>query len=56
MIFGDNDKLFGFVILMINKMELKKIFNIMKDVWIIKSGSGYFIVDMKEEKWIYIEL
>ncbi|WP_439848702.1 hypothetical protein, partial [Staphylococcus epidermidis] len=26
------------------------------DVWITKSGSGYFITDMKEEKWIYIEL
>ena len=56
MIFGDNDKLSGFVIPMTNKTELKKTFNITKDVWITKSGSGYFIADMKEEKWIYIEL
>ena len=56
MIFGDNDKLSGFVIPMTNKTELKKTFNITKDVWITKNGSGYFIADMKEEKWIYIEL
>ena len=56
MIFGDNDKLSGFVIPMTNKTELKKTFNITKDVWITKNGSGYFIADMKEQKWIYIEL
>ena len=56
MIFGDNDKLSGFVIPMTNKTELKKTFNITKDVWITKNGNGYFIADMKEEKWIYIEL
>ncbi|WP_145388179.1 ATP-binding cassette domain-containing protein [Staphylococcus capitis] len=56
MIFGDNDTLTGFVIPMEHKTDLKKKFNIKKDVWITKSGSGYFIADMKDDKWIYIEL
>ena len=56
MIFGVNDTLTGFVIPMEHKTDLKKKFNIKKDVWITKSGSGYFIADMKDDKWIYIEL
>ena len=39
-----------------HKTELKKKYNIKKDVWITKSGNGYFIADMKDNKWIYIEL
>ncbi len=56
MIFGDEDKLTGFVIPIENKTELKKKYHIKKDIWITKSGSGYFIADMKDDKWIYIEL
>ncbi|MEJ7174857.1 ATP-binding cassette domain-containing protein [Staphylococcus caprae] len=56
MIFGDEDTLSGFVVPMEHKTELKKKYNIKKDVWITKSGNGYFIADMKDNKWIYIEL
>ncbi|WP_422125707.1 hypothetical protein, partial [Staphylococcus simulans] len=26
------------------------------DYWVTKSGNGYFIADLKDNKWIYIEL
>lgn len=56
MIFNDDNQLNGFVMPIVNKSELKDKFNINKDVWICKSGDGYFIADMKDNKWIYIEL
>lgn len=56
MIFGDDNTLLGFVIPMEHKTELKKKYSIKNDVWVTKSGSGYFIADMKDDKWIYIEL
>ncbi|WP_413486998.1 ATP-binding cassette domain-containing protein [Staphylococcus pasteuri] len=56
MIFNDDNQLNGFVMPIVNKSKLKDKFNINKDVWICKSGDGYFIADMKDNKWIYIEL
>ncbi|WP_423251972.1 hypothetical protein, partial [Staphylococcus haemolyticus] len=36
--------------------ELKDKYHINQDLWIVKSGDGYLIADMKNSKWIYIEL
>lgn len=56
MLFNDENQLNGFVIPIVDKSELKDKFNIKKDIWICKSGDGYFIADLKDNKWIYIEL
>ena len=56
MLFNDENQLNGFVIPIVDKIELKDKFNIKKDIWICKSGDGYFIADLKDNKWIYIEL
>lgn len=56
MLFNDTDKLKGFVFPIVKKDELKKEFNISKDIWITKTYGGYLIADMKENKWIFIEL
>lgn len=56
MLFNDQDKLTGFVFPIINKDELKDKYHINQDLWIVKSGDGYLIADMKNSKWIYIEL
>lgn len=56
MLFNDQNKLTGFVFPIVNKDELKDKYHITQDLWIVKSGDGYLIADMKNSKWIYIEL
>lgn len=56
MLFDDENKLKGFVYPITNKEDLKKKYNIKKDVWITKSNGGYLIANMQDSKWIYIEL
>ncbi|UDI77951.1 ABC transporter ATP-binding protein [Staphylococcus taiwanensis] len=56
MLFNDQNKLTGFVFPIVNKDELKDKYNIKQDLWIVKSGNGYLIANMKNSKWIYIEL
>lgn len=56
MIFNDRNDLTGFVVPIKDKAKLKKKFNIDSDFWIVKSGDGYFMADVKNNKWIYIEL
>lgn len=56
MLFNDQNKLTGFVFPIVNKDELKDKYRITQDLWIVKSGDGYLIADMKNSKWIYIEL
>lgn len=56
MLFNDQNKLTGFVFPVVNKDELKDKYHITQDLWIVKSGDGYLIADMKNSKWIYIEL
>ena len=54
MIFGDNDKLSGFVIPMTNKTVKKHL--ISRKMYGLQKWKRLFYRDMKEEKWIYIEL
>ena len=56
MLFNDQNKLVGFTIPIKDKQKLKEKFNIETNFWITKSGDGYFMADMKNNKWIYIEL
>lgn len=56
MVFNDDDHLIGFVYPMVDKDKLKQKYGINGDFWICKSGNGYYIADMKDNKWIYIEL
>ncbi|PHK49543.1 ATP-binding cassette domain-containing protein [Staphylococcus edaphicus] len=56
MLFNDQNKLIGFTIPMKDKKELKDKFNIESNFWISKSDDGYFMADLKNNKWIYIEL
>ncbi|AYU55592.1 ATP-binding cassette domain-containing protein [Staphylococcus debuckii] len=56
MLYSDSKHLTGFVYPMVNKDKFKKEFNVQNDFWICKSGKGYFVADMKNNKWIYIEL
>ncbi|MCL7582473.1 hypothetical protein, partial [Staphylococcus aureus] len=50
------NQLYGFVYPIVDKKELKDKFNINNNIWITKVGNGYCIVNLKEDKWIYIEL
>ena len=52
----DRDKLTGFVFPIVDKSKLERKFNIKGNVWISKLSNGYLIADMKNSKWIYIEL
>ncbi len=54
--FNDNNQLYGFVYPIVDKKELKDKFNINNNIWITKVGNGYCIANLKEDKWIYIEL
>lgn len=56
MLFNDEDKLTGFVFPIVDKSKLERKFNIKSNVWISKLNNGYLIADMKNSKWIYIEL
>lgn len=56
MIFNDSNQLTGFVYPMKNKEKLKKEFNIEDNFWIVKYSDGYYMADLKNNKWIYIEL
>ncbi|PTE91724.1 teichoic acid ABC transporter ATP-binding protein, partial [Staphylococcus equorum] len=56
MIFNDENKLKGFTFPIKKKEELKEKFDIENNFWITKSGEGYFMADLKNNKWIYIEL
>lgn len=56
MLFNDEDKLTGFVFPIVDKSKLERKFNIKGNVWISKLSNGYLIADMKNSKWIYIEL
>lgn len=56
MIFNDQNKLTGFTIPIKDKDKLKKKFDIEGDFWITKSGDGYYMADLKNNKWLYIEL
>ncbi|PTI74773.1 teichoic acid ABC transporter ATP-binding protein, partial [Staphylococcus xylosus] len=56
MIFDDQNKLTGFTFPIKDKKELKDKFDIENNFWITKSGDGYFMADLKNNKWIYIEL
>ena len=56
MLFNDEDKLTGFVFPIVDKSKLERKFNIKGNVWISKLNNGYLIADMKNSKWIYIEL
>ena len=56
MLFNDQNKLVGFTITIKDKQKLKEKFNIETNFWITKSDDGYFMADMKNNKWIYIEL
>ncbi|MGN5883857.1 ATP-binding cassette domain-containing protein [Staphylococcus simulans] len=56
LLFNDSDHLTGFVFPIVEKDKLKDKFGIQGDYWVTKSGKGYFIADMKDNKWIYIEL
>ncbi len=54
--YNDNNQLYGFVYPIVDKKELKDKFNINNNIWITKVGNGYCIANLKEDKWIYIEL
>ncbi|HDA6603879.1 TPA: ABC transporter ATP-binding protein [Staphylococcus aureus] len=56
LLFNDNNQLYGFVYPIVDKKELKDKFNINNNIWITKVGNGYCIANLKEDKWIYIEL
>ncbi|MDH9161462.1 ATP-binding cassette domain-containing protein [Staphylococcus succinus] len=56
MLFNDKNKLAGFTIPIKDKDKLKDEFNIDSKFWITKSGDGYFMADLKNNQWIYIEL
>lgn len=56
MIFNDENRLNGFTFPIKKKEELKDKFDIKDNFWITKSGDGYFMADLKNNKWIYIEL
>lgn len=56
MIFNDENKLKGFTFPIKKEEELKEKFDIENNFWITKSGEGYFMADLKNNKWIYIEL
>lgn len=56
MIFNDQNKLIGFTIPIKDKKALKNKYDIDGDFWITKSGEGYFMADLKNKQWIYIEL
>lgn len=56
MLFNDDNHLNGFVYPIVNKEKLRDKFNINQNIWIAKVGNGYCIANMKEDKWIYIEL
>ncbi|MCU5746235.1 ATP-binding cassette domain-containing protein [Staphylococcus sp. SQ8-PEA] len=56
MIFNDENKLSGFTFPMKNVEKLKSDYHISSKIWIAKSGDGYYIADMKNKNWIYIEL
>lgn len=56
MVFNDNNNLTGFVYPIKNEEKLKDKFDIDTKLWIVKSGDGYFMADLTNNKWIYIEL
>ncbi|EHJ07802.1 ATP-binding cassette domain-containing protein [Staphylococcus simiae] len=56
MLFNDNNQLYGFVYPIVDKAKFKDKFNVNSNIWIAKVGNGYCIANMKENKWIYIEL
>jgi len=56
MLFNDQNNLIGFTIPIKDKKALKNKYDIDGDFWITKSGEGYFMADLKNKKWIYIEL
>ncbi|MGM7690725.1 ATP-binding cassette domain-containing protein [Staphylococcus felis] len=56
MIFDDQNKLKGYTFPINNKEKLKDKFNIKENYWIVKTERGYFIADMKQSQWLYIEL
>ncbi|PTH26158.1 ATP-binding cassette domain-containing protein [Staphylococcus auricularis] len=56
MLFNDKNNLAGFVYPMTKKDELKKKYDINSNSWMVKTDSGYLMADMKNKKWIYIEL
>lgn len=56
LIFNHQNKLAGFTFSLKNKNDLIKKHNISGDFWVVKSKDGYMIADLKENKWIYIQL
>lgn len=56
MLFNDENKLTGFVYPMTDKSKLKQKYDIKGNTWIAKSDDGYYIADLKHNKWLYIEL
>ncbi|MCG7339850.1 ATP-binding cassette domain-containing protein [Staphylococcus sp. ACRSN] len=56
MIFNDQNKLTGFTVPIKDKDKLKDKFDIEGDFWITKAGDGYYMADLKNNKWLYIEL
>ncbi|MCI2774993.1 ATP-binding cassette domain-containing protein [Staphylococcus petrasii] len=56
MLFNDENKLTGFVYPIVDKDKLKDKYHIKQDLWTVKTSDGYLIADMKNNKWIYVEL
>ncbi|MGV3244328.1 ATP-binding cassette domain-containing protein [Staphylococcus sp. 11261D007BR] len=56
MIFNDQQQLIGYTFPMKNKEKLTNKFNIKDDFWVAKTEDGYFIADMNQSNWLYIEL
>ncbi|WP_154838321.1 ATP-binding cassette domain-containing protein [Staphylococcus sp. Marseille-Q1834] len=56
MLFNDENKLTGFVYPIVDKDKLKNKYHIKQDLWTVKTTDGYLIADMKNNKWIYVEL
>ncbi len=56
MLFDDRNHLMGFTYPIVDKSKLEDKYHIKSDVWITKTDEGYFIADLKNSKWLYIEL
>ncbi|ARJ50138.1 ATP-binding cassette domain-containing protein [Staphylococcus lutrae] len=56
MLFDDRNRLIGFTFPIVQQDKFKDEFKIKSDLWIGKTDSGYWVADLKNSKWIYIEL
>lgn len=54
--FNDTNHMTGISFPIVKEEELKKKYDITEDHWIVKSGSGYLVANLKNNTWYYYEL